>query len=290
MLVADKFAFTMALFIAGCSAGAGGPAKSAASTAQADKPGEIDAKLVAVLAGPQRTEVERARDKYRHPRETLEFFGLKEDMNVVELSAGQGWYTAVLAPLLAERGKLSVTAADANGPPDAESTKNAKLLAERFAKDPQAFGRVSTIVANWKQGDVSLGPDGSADLVVTFRNLHGFISGGVMDKVFAASFRVLKHGGILGVTEHRAKPGTKSDPKVIGDTGYTPEPYAIELAEKAGFKLVDKSEINANPKDTKDYPKGVWTLPPTFELGAVDHEKYATIGESDRMTLKFVKP
>ena len=223
MLVADKFApLFMTALLAACSAGTGGPAKSAPSSAQADKPSDIDAKLVAVLAGPQRTDAERARDKFRHPRETLEFFGLKEDMNVVELSAAQGWYTAILGPLLAERGKLSVTAADPNGPPDAESTKNAKLLAERFAKDPRSFGRVSTIVVNLKQGDLSLGPEGSADMVLTFRNLHGWIANGFMDKVFGAAFKVLKHGGVLGVTEHRAKPGTKPDPKVIGDTGYTP--------------------------------------------------------------------
>jgi predicted methyltransferase len=245
---------------------------------------------VKVLAGPQRTEVERARDKYRHPRETLEFFGIRDDMSVIELSASTGWYTSILGPLLTERGKLTVTTADVNGPPEAESTQNAKKLAERFAKDAASFGKVQTRVVKWKEEGPSLGPDESADMVVTFRNLHGWISAGVMDKVFAASFRVLKHGGILGVTEHRAKADAPHDPKAIGDTGYTPEAYAILLAEKAGFKLAEKSEINANPKDTKDYPKGVWTLPPTFELGAVDREKYIAIGESDRMTLKFVKP
>ena len=291
MIVAEKISLALVCTAVACSAGAGGPPKSAQEpTAGIDAKAALDARLVSVLAGPQRTDPERARDKYRHPRETLEFFGLRDDMTVVELSAAQGWYTAILAPLLAERGKLSVTSADPNGPPDAESTKNAKQLAERFAKDPGSFGKVSTVVVNWKQGGVSLGPDGSADMVVTFRNLHGWIANGLVDKVYAAAFRVLKHGGILGLTEHRARPGTQPDPKVIGDTGYTPEPYAILLAEKAGFKLAEKSEINANPKDTKDYPEGVWTLPPTFKLGSVDREKYLAIGESDRMTLKFVKP
>jgi len=249
-----------------------------------------EAKLATVLTGNQRTAEERARDGYRHPRETLEFFGVRENMTVIELSASKGWYTAILGPLLSEKGKLAVTNADPNGPPDSEGTKNAKSLLERIAKDPAAFGKVSTIVTNWKRDEVSLGPDGSADMVLTFRNLHGWIANGVADKVLTASFKVLKNGGTLGVEEHRAKPEASTDPKAIGDSGYVPEALVVQLAQKAGFKLSGASEVNANPKDTKDHPKGVWTLPPTLQLGDTDKQKYLAIGESDRMTLKFVKP
>jgi predicted methyltransferase len=249
-----------------------------------------EAKLATVLTGNQRTAEERARDNYRHPRETLEFFGVRENMTVIELSASKGWYTAILGPLLQEKGKLAVTNADPNGPPDSEGTKNAKSLLDRIAKDPASFGKVSTIVTNWKRDEVSLGPDSSADMVLTFRNLHGWIANGVADKVLAAAFKVLKKGGVLGVEEHRAKPEASTDPKAIGDTGYVPEGLVVSLAQKAGFKLSGASEVNANPKDTKDHPKGVWTLPPSLQLGDTDKEKYLAIGESDRMTLKFVKP
>jgi predicted methyltransferase len=279
------FAFSLTLLSSAC----GGSAASPPRTATEPTTSSVNMKLNSALAGPQRTEKERARDRYRHPLETLEFFGIREDSNVVELAAGQGWYTAVLAPLVADKGKLSVTSSDPNGPPDSEGTKGAKQLAERFTKDPASFGKVSTLVVDWKQ-DFSFGPPGSADTVLTFRNLHGWIRDGVIQKVMAASFRVLKSGGTLGIEEHRARPDGSTDPKVIGDIGYVPEPYVIQLAEQAGFKLAGKSEINANPKDTKDYPKGVWTLPPTLRLGDVDQEKYVAIGESDRMTLKFVKP
>jgi predicted methyltransferase len=247
-------------------------------------------KLAQVVAGAQRTDDERKRDTYRHPLETLDFFGIAENMHVVELNAGQGWYTAILGPFLNPSGALTVTSADQNGPPDSEGTKNAKALAARLGTDPASYSKVTMVVADWKNPGVSLGPDASADMVVTFRNLHGWIHDGILDNVLSASFRVLKHGGILGVEQHRGKPDGPTDPKSIGDSGYVPEGYVVLRVESAGFKLSGKSELNANPKDTKDYPKGVWTLPPTFRLGDVDREKYAAIGESDRMTLKFVKP
>ena len=142
-------------------------------------------------------------------------------------------------------------------------------------------------MVDWKQPDVSLGPDGSADAVLTFRNLHGWIRDGVLDNVLSACQRVLKSGAILGIEEHRAKPNASTDAKVIGDTGYVPEAFVIQAVESHGFKLAAKSEINANPKDTTDHPKGVWTLPPTLRLGDVDREKYLAIGESDRMTLEI---
>ena len=137
---------------------------------------------------------------------------------------------------------------------------------------------------------ISFGPPESADMVLTFRNFHNWVGDPVMEKLLAASFVVLKHGGVLGLTDHRAAPGTAADPKVIGDSGYVPEAYVVETIEKAGFKLAGRSEVNANPKDTKDYPKGVWTLPPTYIQGDQDRARYQAIGESDRMTLRFVKP
>ncbi|MET0595798.1 MAG: methyltransferase [Polyangiaceae bacterium] len=267
----------------------GGSSTPAAQAPSGEASPATDAKLAQAITGNQRTAEERARDNFRHPRETLEFFGVRDNMAVVELSASKGWYTAILGPLLSEKGKLAVTNADPNGPADSEGTKNAKALIERISKDP-SLGKVTTIATNWKKEEASLGPDGSADMVLTFRNLHGWIANGVADKVLAASFKVLKSGGVLGVEEHRAKADASSDPKVIGDTGYVPEALVVQLAQKAGFKLAGASEINANPKDTKDYPKGVWTLPPSLQLGDQDKAKYMAIGESDRMTLKFVKP
>ena len=285
-----KTAGLLILMTVACGGTGTPPATAGGTPAGTTSTTNVDAKLTSILAGAQRPEPERARDVYRHPKETLEFLGISESMNVVELSAGQGWYTAILGPLLAAQGKLTTTGADPNGPPDSEGTKNAKKFAERLASDPTSFGKVTSLVVDWKKSDASLGPDGSADMVVTFRNMHGWIRDGLMDNVLSACFRVLKSGGTLGVEEHRAKVDGSTDPKVIGDTGYVPEAFAIQLFERAGFKLAGKSEINANPKDTKDYPKGVWTLPPTLRLGDVDRDKYLAIGESDRMTLKFTKP
>ncbi|HEX8790385.1 MAG TPA: hypothetical protein VF765_05490 [Polyangiaceae bacterium] len=259
------------------------PSASSAGTPDA----ATDAKLRASLTGGQRTDKEKARDVYRHPLETLEFFGLRDDMTVVEISPGGGWYTAVLAPVLRDKGKLFVAGGDPNGDPKSEGARDAKALQARFQQMPQAFDRVQPVVV---KPDVSFGPAESADMVLTFRNFHNWVGDPIMDKILAASFAVLKHGGVLGVTDHRAKPGGPTDAKTVGDTGYIPEDYVIQTIEHAGFKLAGKSEVNANPKDTKDYPKGVWTLPPTYELGDQDHAKYEAIGESDRMTLKFVKP
>jgi len=248
-----------------------------------------DAKLRQSLAGAQRPDPEKARDKYRHPLETLEFFGLRDDMTVVEISPGGGWFTAVLAPVLRDRGKLVIAGGDPNGDPKSEGTTYAQALQARLQATPGVFDKVQPLVVD---GDkpVTLGAPESADMVVTFRNFHNWVGDPFMDKVLSATFAVLKHGGVLGLTDHRAKPATPPDPKVIGDSGYVAEDYVVATLSKAGFKLAGRSEVNANPRDTKDYPKGVWSLPPTYELGDVDHAKYEAIGESDRMTLKFVKP
>jgi predicted methyltransferase len=279
----------LALLAAACGSSVPPAAPSSAAPANAAPDAPTDAKLHQSLAGAQRTDAEKARDVYRHPLETLEFFGLRDEMTVVEISPGGGWYTAVLAPVLRDRGKLIVAGGDPNGDPKSEGTQNAKALQARFQQMPQAFDKVQAVVVKG-DGDISFGPPESADMVLTFRNFHNWVGSPFMDKVLGASFAVLKHGGVLGLTDHRAKPGGPTDPKTVDDTGYVPEDFVIQTIEHAGFKLAGKSEVNANPKDTKDYPKGVWTLPPTYELGAQDHARYEAIGESDRMTLKFVKP
>ena len=255
-------------------------------TAAISRAGGVDAKLTAAIAGTTRTEKERARDGQRHPRETLAFFGLTDSMNVVELWPGGGYYTTILAPVLAERGHLTVTHFDPKGDPKSEDTEEAQAILGRLAKTPDVFGKVTP--KELKRPELSLGPDGSADMVVTFRNVHNWIDEGSAEQVFAASARVLKSGGVLGVEEHRGKPGMSV--QQIKDSGYVPEPVVIALAEKAGLRLAARSEVNANPKDTTDHPKGVWALPPVLANKDVDRDKYIAIGESDRMTLKFVKP
>ena len=283
-------AFTLPLLagvtmLSACGTAATAPAVSASSEGAATG---TEAKIKAALAGAHRTPKETPRDTYRHPLETLTFFGLKDDMTVVELSPGGGWFTAVLAPVLAEKGKLVVVGGDPNGPTNAEGTNNAKKLQERFAAHPEAFGKVETRIVREKEEPV-LGAPASADMVLTFRNFHNWVESGEDRKMLAAIHAVLKPGGVLGVTDHRAREGAPVDAKTVGDTGYIPEAFVVKTIEAAGFKLAGKSEVNANPKDTKDYPKGVWTLPPTYELGDTDRAKYEAIGESDRMTLRFVK-
>ncbi len=285
---------SMLLLVLAAACGSSVPPAAPSSPTVAPDPA-TDAKLRASLSGAQRTDAEKARDVYRHPLETLEFFGLRDDMTVVEISPGGGWYTAVLAPVLRDKGKLVVAGGDPNGDPKSEGTQNAQALQARFQQMPQAFDKVQAVVIapglrQAGRDDLSFGPPESADMVLTFRNFHNWVGEPIMDKILAASFQVLKHGGVLGLTDHRAKPGGPSDAKTVGDTGYVPEDYVVQTIEKAGFKLAGRSEVNANPKDTKDWPKGVWTLPPTYELGAQDHAKYEAIGESDRMTLRFVKP
>jgi predicted methyltransferase len=253
----------------------------------------VDAELRVALAGPARKDEEKARDVYRHPRETLEFFGLRDGMRVVELYAPDGYYTAILAPVLRDRGSLTVTLLDPQGDYPAgrvESRQRHSAASRRFLdrldQSPDVFGKVSRVIM--KPPTLSFGPDGAADLVVTFRNVHNWIPEGYEDAVFAGAFRALKRGGILGVVEHRGAPEMTT--RQIEDTGYVPEALVRELAAKAGLLFDARSEINANPKDTKDYPDGVWSLPPFYALRDKDRAKYTAIGESDRMTLRFVKP
>jgi len=272
------FALTLATFSCGPSL----PADVATTTkVQSD-----EAAIRTAVAMPHRSEANRKRDVYRHPVETLAFFGLKPDMTVVEMFPGQGWYTEILAPILAEHGKLIVTSLDPNGPQDKPGFKGAHDLQERFKAQPDIFGKVQTTRIDPPE-HFELGPDGSADMVLTFRSVHDWVRDGVADKVFTAMFKVLKPGGVLGLTGHVSP---NADPAQAGKTGYLQEGYVIELAKKAGFSLAGRSDVNANPKDAHNWPEGVWTLPPTYRLGDKNRDLYTTIGESDRMTLRFVKP
>jgi predicted methyltransferase len=237
-----------------------------------------DSALTAVVDSSSRPADEVARDKYRHPLETLTFFGIKPDMTVVEIWPGGGWYTGILAPYLHDNGKLY--AATNKG-------ENVDEYKKKLAADPARFGKV-TVTELDPPDKMEIAPPGSADMVVTFRNVHNWMRGDNAEAVFKAMYVALKPGGILGVEEHRGDPSKPQDPKAA--SGYVQQDYVIKLAEEAGFMLTGKSEINANPKDTKDYAKGVWTLPPTLRMGDADKEKYLAIGESDRMTLKFLKP
>ena len=246
--------------------------------------GTADAAISQALKGAWREPANVARDQYRHPKETLEFFGLQPNMTVVELWPGAGWYTEVLAPVLHDQGQLIEAAIPTKGFGESDNTQ--KLL-DKLAADKDVYGKVQ-VIDFAPPGKLSLGKDGSADMVLTFRNAHNWEGQHQLLAVFQAAFKVLKHGGVLGLTDHRAAPGKTVDQ--VFKSGYMPVDYIIQTAEKAGFKLAGQSEINANPKDDRDHPKGVWTLPPTYAMGDTDKAKYAAIGESDRMTLKFVKP
>lgn len=270
--------------------GASLPASDPAAQAVAAADPATVAGLQAALAGDHRSADNKARDGYRHPREMLLFFGLRPDATVVELwPGGNGWFTEVLAPFLRERGKLIATNFDTTGPADSYQTKSGNKFLAKLAADPGRYDKVEVVTVKDTK-TLTLGPDGSADLVVTFRNTHGWVEDGIEADIYAAVFKVLKPGGVFGVEQHRAKPGPVADAKKQAETGYLPEDWVIARVEAAGFKLVAKSEVNANPKDTKDYAKGVWALPPALQNGETDKAKYLAIGESDRMTLKFVKP
>jgi predicted methyltransferase len=244
------------------------------------------AAIAAAAKGPQRKPGDAERDKYRHPVETLAFFGFKPTMTVLDVGPGDGWYTELLAPALHEHGLYAATSSDPNGPADARETLNGQHFKDSLDTAPEVYGKVETLVVQDSK-DPNLGPADTFDLVLIMRGLHGMETNGTLTAWLAEVHRVLKPHGILGIEEHRAP--AKADPAESAKKGYVPEKWAVEQIEAAGFELAGKSEINANPKDTKDYPEGVWTLPPTLRLGDKDRDKYVAIGESDRMTLKFVK-
>jgi predicted methyltransferase len=239
--------------------------------------------LTQALAGEQRSSAHKARDQYRHPKQTLEFFGFNNKMTVVEITPGGGWYMEVLAPVLKNSGKYYAAQYPDNGKDDYYSNSHKKLL-QKISSNAVYNEVIVTDFVPKKASE--LAPKGSADLVLTFRNLHNWGEAG-MEQVFKDAYRALKTGGVLGVVEHRM-PKSQNWEKNMR-SGYVPVAMVIKFAKAAGFTLGASSEINANAKDQASHPKGVWTLPPTLRLGDVDKEKYLAIGESDRMTLKFIK-
>lgn len=242
-----------------------------------------DAGLAKAVASTHRSPNFVERDKVRKPQEELEFFGIKPDMTVVEISPGGGYWTEILAPYLHDKGTLYIAIS-----PRAASERAATYYdgwKKKIDENAAVYGKVK--LGELGGGSYNIAPEGSADMVLTFRNVHNWMSAGTAEQVFAAFHKTLKKGGILGIEEHRASNDKPQDPKA--QSGYVREDYTIALAEKAGFKYVGKSEILANPKDTKDWPRGVWTLPPTLALGETDREKYVAIGEADNFVLKFVK-
>lgn len=256
------------------------------SDAKAAQPAAQD-DINQALAGSWRSPENRARDRYRHPAQTLAFFHVTPTVNLIEITPGAGWYAEILAPALKAHG--SYTAAVVNpefARPQQQAYQKRYLdeLRAKFAADPARYGKAHIVEFNPMQP--IFGEPASADVVVSFRNVHNWVQAGTENEYFKAFFAVLKPGGVLGIVDHRAVPGSPLDKS----SGYLPEEYVINLAVAAGFQLDGRSEINANPRDTKDYPKGVWTLPPTLILGDRDRGKYLAIGESDRFTLRFIKP
>jgi predicted methyltransferase len=268
-----------------------------AASAPSGKAATPDPVLVQVVNGDWRTPEAKARDASRHPVEALTFWGLKPGMTILEVQPGaQSWWTEILAPYAKRTGgKLYVTGADLANPNLPESARKARAaFEERYGKDPALYGKID--VVNWGAKSAPL-PKDTFDFILTARSVHGWMGQpGMAEKVFKEFYDSLKPGGILALEQHRANPGPQ-DPKAA--SGYVTEQHVIELAEKAGFKLAATSDLNANPKDTKDHPFGVWTLPPALRSTpygsdkesdpTFDHSKYVAIGESDRMTLKFVK-
>lgn len=276
MRIVNKLGFALAAgaiaWMLGCATGEGTRQTTAAD-------------LDRILAGDHRSAENRARDVYRHPKETLLFFGLRPGMTVVEVWPGQGWYTEVIAPLVREKGKYygATFAAD---PTSQYLTDMMAQYRQKLAARPELYDKVQITTLSADGGGIA--PPGTVDMVVTFRNLHNWMARDWAPQALSTMYEALKPGGVLGMVEHRGNPAVPQDPQA--KNGYVNEDYAIRLVEAQGFRLVAKSEVNANPRDTKDYEQGVWTLPPTYRLGDQDREKYTAIGESDRFTLKFVKP
>lgn len=277
-------ALALTLLLAGCST----PGTSPTVEAPVRTAPDATAALQKAVDQPGRSPEARARDRWRHPVETLQFFGFRPDLTVVEIAPGAGWYTEILGPALADSGRLYA----AHFPADSESAyyqKTRAAFAEKLQAAPWASRVTLTEFAPLRP--LKPAPDASADLVVTFRNVHNwYMQGGDEGArdAFRQFFAALKPGGVLGVVEHRL-PESRPDADMKA-SGYMKQSYVVRQAEAAGFVLEASSEINANPRDTADHPKGVWTLPPSLRLGETDRDKYLGIGESDRMTLKFRKP
>jgi predicted methyltransferase len=275
----------LAALVVGTVAPVGVPFKAEAQQGSA-------AAIDTALAGSHRSDANKARDRYRHPKETLAFFGLRPEMTVVEIWPGGGWYTELLAPVLRERGKLYV-AQYGSKPPFPYQQREMDTLAAKMRANPDLYRAVTPTALKFFTNELAIAPPGSVDLVLTFRNVHNWFEEGygppnAAELAFKAMFTALKPGGMLGVVDPRWPDPATEDPRA--KNGYVSEQRVIALAEAAGFELAGRSEVNRNPRDTHDYPEGVWTLPPDLALGERDREKYLAIGESDRFTLKFVKP
>ncbi len=236
------------------------------------------------LAAPHRSPANVARDTYRHPLQVLEFLGVTNDSVVVEILPGSGgYYMEILAPHLQDKGRY--IAANRDGAAAPQYLADHKKLLARLDAEPGLYGKV--LVTQFNAGLHDIAPPGSADFVLTFRNMHNWVERNEIDGALRAFHKALKPSGILGVVDHRGR--TDRTQQAQMKSGYLRQDYAIELIEKAGFRLLASSEVNANPKDTKDHPEGVWTLPPAYRLKDQDRAKYQAIGESDRFTLKFIK-
>ena len=278
-------ASALALALVACAAtpDAGQSAAAAPASTAAN-----DAALEAAVGGSWRDPANVVRDTYRHPRETLAFFGVAPQHTVVEITPGAGWYAEILAPYLREHGQYIAAVVDPAAVPEGRGRdyqlRNKTALEAKFAAAPAQFDRAR--VVGYDPAAPSFGPAGSADVVLTFRNVHNWRTGGQAEGMFRGFFDVLKPGGTLGVVEHRAAADVPAD----DESGYVGQAQVIELAQAAGFVLDGQSEVNANPRDTKDHPNGVWTLPPVGRHDPADAAKYRAIGESDRMTLRFRKP
>jgi predicted methyltransferase len=273
--------------LAGCAALAACAPRPAEKAKAPDAPTTLEL----AAAGAWRSPADRARDRWRHPVESLKFWGVKPGATVVEFWPGAGWYTDILAPFLAAtNGKLYAANLEPADPPAREVVE---AFRQRLAANPKLYGAVEVTAFGRESGPVA--PPSSADVVLFLRNLHNWMAAGIAEKAFRDAYAALKPGGVLGVEEHRAEAG--GVPDVLSTDGYVQQAYVIKLAQEAGFQLDAASEINANPKDTKDHPFGVWTLPPVRRSSprgepddpSFDHARYDAIGESDRMTLRFVK-
>ncbi len=251
---------------------------------------QFNAAITPVLQGAWRSPENKARDQYRHPQQTLQFFDIRRSETLIEITPGAGWYTEILAPLLKDNGRYIAVLNDASKLPNERSQafygKMNTALKTKVADNAAVFG--TPVFVEIDPAAPVMGEAGSADTVLTFRNVHNWVIAGQEAAMFEAFFEVLKPGGTLGVVEHRAQADAEFEK--IKKSGYLPEEYVINLALKAGFVLDARSEINANPNDTKDHPGGVWNLPPTLSQKEKDREKFLAIGESDRMTLRFKKP
>ncbi|MBT8148102.1 MAG: methyltransferase [Gammaproteobacteria bacterium] len=254
--------------------------------AVADHHGEAQLTLEQILAGDHRSPANIVRNESRHPIETLDFFGLTPEMTLIEIGPSGGWYAEILAPYMRDQGRYFGAHFSPNSP-TAFHRRSLESFEEKIRQRPDIYGK-ATIRHLLPPLETVIGPAEGADMALTFRNVHNWMTAGLEHEYFEAFYAALKPGGILGVVEHRAKPDANME--VMKTSGYVTEAYVKDIATAAGFEFVASSEINANPKDTKDYPEGVWTLPPDLRMGDVEREKYAEIGESDRMTLKFRKP